>query len=124
MPSKKASRVGALAERAAAERYGLDLHGKHTSWCDARMRDGTPVEVKAADLAREYPRFRVFEEYHRKLQAEGGRYVFVAYRRRGSGIEVVTMTRMHASRLPASAWYGAGGHRDSKQAKIPVSRVF
>lgn len=124
MPSKKAARVGARAEQAAAERYDLETRGVHTSWCDARMRDGTPVEVKAADLAREYPRFRIFEEYHRMLQQQDGRYVFVAYRRRGTGIEAVTMTRMHASRLPASTWYGTGGHRDSKQAKIPVSNIF
>jgi hypothetical protein len=124
MPSKKAARVGALAEQAAADRYGLTIEGEHTAWCDGRMRDGTPVEIKAADLARDYPRFRVFEKYHRKLQANGGRYVFVTYRRRGRGIQVVKMKRIHASRLPSATWYGAGGHRESQQAKIPVRDVF
>lgn len=114
MPSRRANHYGTLAEREAAERYRLRRDGVHTAWCDAVGRDGTPHEVKATDLGREYPRFRVVEDPHRELQRRGGRYVFVAYKRRGRGMTVVRMTRLHASRLPASTWYGAGGHRGSR----------
>jgi len=124
MPSHKANRTGTLAERAAAEEYRLRREGEHTSWCDAVDRQGRPVEIKSTDLSRDYPRFRVFEEYHDKLAAASGSYVFVAFRRRGEGIQVVNSKRVPASRLPGSTWYGAGGHRDSRQRKIAVSAVF
>lgn len=124
MPSKKAARYGALAERRAAERYDLAHQGEHTSWCDGRMQDGTPVEIKATDMARDYPRFRIFEDYHDRLHREGGRYVFVAYKRRGAGISVVRMTMTHAGRLPQTTWTTTGGHRDSRAAKLRPGDVF
>lgn len=124
MPSKKAARYGALAERRAAERYDLAHRGEHTSWCDARMQDGTPVEIKATDLGRDYPRFRIFEKYHERLQKEGGRYVFVAYKRRGGGIQVVRMKMIHASRLPQATWTTTGGHRRSRAAKFSPDSVY
>jgi hypothetical protein len=89
--------------------------------------DGTPVEIKACAVERadgSEGRFRVFRKYHNRLRREGGVYVFVAYRPRGRGISVVDMTMTDAGSLPLSTWYGAGGHRDSEQRKIPVSVVF
>lgn len=69
-------------------------------------------------------KFRVFEDPHDRLQSEGGRYVFVCYRVRGRGIQVLDMERRAASRLPGSVWYGAGGHRGTQQREIQVSEVF
>ena len=87
--------------------------------------DGRPCETKAAMLnrARGKGRFRVFEEYHRKLEAEGGLYVFVAYEAAGRGIRVQKMRAVDASDLNLE-FYGAGGHRSSRQCKIPVRAVF
>jgi hypothetical protein len=68
-------------------------------------------------------RFRVFEKYHEKLAQEGGSYVFVSYRAVGRGIQIGSMRSLSARSLRIE-FYGAGGHRDSQQAKIPVSRFF
>ena len=124
MPSSRANRYGSLAERKVAERYRLVRDGVHTSWCDAVDSDGTPVEIKSCDAGRDAPRFRIFEKYHDRLQSEGGHYVFVLYKKRGRGITVLRMTRMHASRLPAETCYGAGGHRESRQTKLRPKTVF
>jgi hypothetical protein len=127
MGSSSANRYGHRAELKAADRYRLDLDGTHTSWCDGRDRDGRPVEIKAArprySDGRE-GKFRVFEEYHDQLAARDGWYVFVLYLPRGTGVQVLDMDRRHSSRLPGSTWYGAGGHRDSRQREIQVSEVF
>ncbi|ELZ94891.1 hypothetical protein C440_07442 [Haloferax mucosum ATCC BAA-1512] len=122
--SKKAARYGALAERAARERYGLEM--EHTSWYDAKTSDGTPVEIKAAMLNRasgKTGRFRVFKRYHKKLIDEGGVYVFVCYTARGRGIRIARMRTVDASCLRLK-FYGAGGHRESNQAKIPPEKIF
>ena len=122
--SQKSARYGALAERAARERYGLETN--HSSWCDAIASDGTPVEVKAAMMNRangETGRFRIFENYHRNPSSRGGVYVFVAYEAAGAGIRVKRMRSLSASSLSFD-WYGAGGHRDSNQVKIKPSRIF
>lgn len=127
MPSKKANKYGTLCEIAAAERYGLQREGVHTSWCDAVDSRGVPHEIKSAMHSYSDGRegkFRVFEDPHDRLQSEGGRYVFVCYRVRGRGIQVLDMERRAASRLPGSVWYGAGGHRGTQQREIQVSEVF
>ena len=124
--SKKAARYGRLAEEAAADRYGLELAGQHSSWQDAATSDGRPIEIKAAMLNRsdgKQGRFRIFESSHRRLASESGAYVFVAYYARGRGIRVQSMRSVDASRLSLD-FYGAGGHRDTRQVKIPVSQVF
>jgi hypothetical protein len=124
--SRKAAHYGRLAEERAADRYGLRLDGVHASWKDAETDDGRPVEVKAAMLNRSdgsEGRFRVFEQYHERLADRSGLYVFVAYYARGRGIRVKAMRSVDASRL-ALDFYGAGGHRDSRQVKIPVNAVF
>lgn len=122
--SKKAARYGSLAERAARQRYDLDA--EHDSWHDAKTDDGRPVEIKAAMLNRasgQTGRFRVFEEYHRRLEQNDGIYVFVAYRAAGRGIRVEEMRTLEAESLSVD-WYGAGGHRNSNQAKIPPAAIF
>jgi hypothetical protein len=124
MPSQKANRYGTLAEKRAAEKYRLRREGEHTSWFDAVTRDGTPVEIKATDSSRDYPRFRVFEKYHDRLAAAGGKYVFVLYQRRGRGLTVPKTRMLPASQLPVSAWYGSGGHRGSDETKIRPRDVF
>ena len=124
MPSKKANRVGTRAEIAAAREYRLTRDGVHTSWCDAQDRDGTPVEIKATDAGRDYPAFLVYRKYHRALQQKDGHYVFVLYRRRGTGIQALKMKRIHSSKLPGSTWTSSGGHRDSDQRKVRPAAVF
>lgn len=122
--SRKAAHYGALAERAARQRY--DLEPAHDAWHDAEAADGTPVEVKATMLNRASGspgRFRIFERYHGRLARRDGVYVFVAYRAVGRGIQVRQMRSVEAGWLDVD-WYGAGGHRDSRQVKVAVSTVF
>lgn len=122
--SSNANRYGTLAEYRAAERYGLAL--ERDAWHDARTDDGRPVEIKAAMLNRasgQSGRFRLFEEYHRNLRRDGGIYVFVKYRAAGAGIAVENMRSVEAADVRVR-WYGAGGHRDSRQTKIAVSDIF
>ena len=125
--SSNASRYGSLAERKAAEKYGLRLDGVHTSWSDADYQNGTPVEVKSAMYRRANGspgRFRLFREYHDRLVEANGYYCFVVYRPRGRGIEVLKTRMTKARGLPMSTWYGAGGHRSSEQTKLPIEVVF
>jgi hypothetical protein len=122
--SKSAARFGALAERKARERY--DLEDDHSPWHDARAADGRPVEIKAAMLNRssgKRGRFRIFEKYHSRLVEEGGIYVFVAYRAVGRGIRIERMKSVEADSVRAS-FYGAGGHRGSRQVKVPPAEIF
>ncbi len=122
--SSNAARYGALAERVARRRYGLEA--AHDSWHDAETADGQPVEVKSCMLNRasgQTGRFRVFKKYHKKLQDENGIYVFIAYRAVGRGIQPRKVRTLEADALGVD-WYGAGGHRDSAQAKIPPGEVF
>ncbi len=125
--SSNASRYGSLAEQRAADRYGLKREGVHGYAVDAVAPDGTPWEIKAAMATRadgSEGRFRVFEDAHDQLAAKGGRYAFVADRPHGQGIMVLRMTSMPATNLPLSRWYGAGGHRDSRQTKLAIADVF
>ena len=119
--SQKAARFGALAERIAFKRYGLDPD--RDDWHDARDDDGRPWDVKAAMLSRDQPRFRVWEEQHSRLRGEQGGYVFVGYRPNGSGI-IVEATRSVPARSLRLTFGGAGDHPKGRQAKIAVDRVL
>lgn len=122
--ASRSSRYGALAEEKARARYGLEAD--RSSWHDARADDGTPIEVKAAMLNRssgKEGRFRLFEDYHKRLEQADGAYVFVAYRAVGRGISVEAMRSIAASSIRVE-WYGAGGHRESRQAKVPPREIF
>jgi len=125
--SSNAAHYGAKVEDAARDRYGLEAD--HSAWYDARRRNGDPVETKAAMYRRadgSPGRVRIFRDYHERLARADGWYCFGSYRVRGRGVEIVamTMTRARALRLESSDFYGAGGHRDSEQIKIPIERLL
>lgn len=127
--SKNAAHYGRLAEEAAAERYDLDLDGNHSSWHDALDPAGDPFEIKAAMRKRangQPGRFRIFEQSHQQLAKADGSYVFTAYIPRGTGIEIAAMKsiRARALRLGSSDFVSAGTHRDGRQIRIPISRIF
>lgn len=127
--SSNSARYGRLAEQRAAEKYGLDLEGHHASWKDGIRQNGDPVEIKAAIRKRangSEGRFRIFEDPHTRLAQADGWYVFVAYTPRGNGIEVdaIRATRARTIRLSSEQFVEAGGHRDSRQVRIPISRIF
>lgn len=126
--SAKAARYGRLAERVAADRYGLDLD--HSEFrgvrVDARSSDGRPGDVKAAMSNRtsSKPRFRLWKDQHDVLTAADGFYVFVLYRAIGRGIRVEKIRSVAARSLPSITW-GVGGHRgDGSQVKIPPTAIF
>lgn len=127
--SSNSAHYGRLVEEAAADRYGIEIEGQHKSWCDGIRSNGDPVEIKGAIRRRSNGsegRFRIFEEPHKQLARADGWYVFAAYTPRGSGIEVDSMraTRARTLRLGSEDFVGAGGHRDSRQIRIPISRLF
>jgi len=68
--------------------------------------------------------FKLYDQYHDRLRASGGWYVFALYRIRGRGIQVLDWEMRHSSRLPNFHWHGGGSHRDALQAKIEISRLF
>ena len=119
--SQKAARYGALAERWAFDRYGLDVD--HTSWNDARDDDGRPWDVKACLLSRRAARFRLWEEPHSRLRREDGGYVFVGYVLTGRGIRVRQSRTLRARDLSVS-FYGAGAHQKGNQVKIRPGTLF
>ena len=119
--SQNAARYGALAERFAFERYGLDVD--HTSWNDARDDDGRPWDVKACLLTRRAARFRLWEEQHSRLRRERGGYVFVGYVLNGRGIRVRESRTVRARDMSVS-FYGAGAHQKGDQVKVKPSTVF
>ncbi|MCD2205292.1 hypothetical protein [Halobacterium sp. KA-6] len=108
-----------------AEHYDVDL--ARASWKDADAPDGTPVEIKAAmhEHADGQPgTFKIYREYHEKLQQNGGVYLFAAYRIRGRGVQVLAHGRRRAAKLPTVRWHGGGDHRGTKQAKIKIRDVL
>ena len=108
-----------------ADEYGLEL--SRESWRDAVDGRGESHEIKAAmhEHANGQPgNFKIYRQYHEKLQAQGGDYVFASYRIRGKGVQILAHGRRHASRLPQVRWHGGGDHRDTQQAKIPISAVL
>jgi len=125
MPSHRANAYGTAVEYKMSEQYNLDL--ARASWKDADASDGTPHEIKAAmhKHADGQPgTFKIYREYHEKLQRQGGYYVFASYRRRGTGVQVLGHGRRHASRLPSIRWHGGGAHRGTQQAKIAIADVL
>lgn len=123
MPSKKANRYGTLAEKHLCSSRGLDRDGKHTSWCDAEYKNGTPVEIKSCNVSTGY--FQIYKAYHHKIRRANGWYGFVVYKPRGNGIRVMRDKMVRPDRLPLSSmWSPTGGHRDTEKAKVPISRIF
>lgn len=125
MPSQKSNKYGTAVEYKMAEQYGVEL--ARASWKDADAPDGTPVEIKAAmhEHADGQPgTFKIYREYHERLQSAGGVYVFAAYRVRGRGVQVLAHGRRRASQLPTVRWHGGGDHRGTKQAKLEIQDVL
>ncbi len=125
--SRKAAKYGRLAERVAADHYGLDLD--HSEFRGVRVdarKDGRPGDVKAAmeNRSSSKPRFRLWKDQHDVLVAADGFYVFVLYRAIGRGIRVVKIRSVSARSLPSITW-GTGGHRGGgSQVKIPPAAIF
>ena len=122
MPSKRANRYGTLAEKHVARNRGLVRKGQHTSWCDARFKNGTPVEIKSCMASTGY--FQIYKKYHRIIRNKRGWYALVVYRPAGNGIKVLGEKMVRADRLPVSTWSPTGGHRDSEKAKLKIDAVF
>ena len=117
--SSNASRYGSLAEKHLADERGLVLDGQHTSWCDARFQNGTPVEIKSAMVSTGY--FQIYRKYHEKLRDAGGWYGFVVYREHRDRIRVLKTKMTRPEKLPLrSLWSPTGGHRDSEKAKVQI----
>jgi hypothetical protein len=124
MPSHKANKFGTACEYHLAETYGVEL--ERASWHDGR-KGGTPWEFKATAHRHadgQPGTFKIYREYHEKLQAVGGRYGFAVYRKRGTGAQVLKTTSIAASRLPTLQWHGGGDHRGTEQAKLAITDVF
>ncbi|SFS00028.1 hypothetical protein SAMN05216559_2298 [Halomicrobium zhouii] len=123
--SHKANHYGTLCERKAVHRYGLELD--RSSWHDARRDDGTPVEIKSTMRRHadgQPGNFKLYSKYHRRLWRTNGWYIFIIYRVRGNGLQVLKSEMRHSSRLPQLSWHGGGQHRDAKQAKILINSLF
>jgi len=125
VPSHRANAYGTAVEYKMADHYDVEL--ARASWKDADAPDGTPVEIKAAmhEHADGQPgTFKIYREYHERLQSEGGVYLFASYRVRGRGVQVLAHGRRRASNLPTVRWHGGGDHRGTEQAKVPISEVL
>jgi hypothetical protein len=121
-------RYGARAESRAIDARGYRRENMGP-WHDAVDQNGTPVEIKAAMRERsngKQGRFRVFEEPHERLQREEGRYLFVVYRARGTGVEMLATEEMPARELRIRDWVHSGHKTDGRemQRRIPISEIF
>ena len=125
MPSHRANAYGTAVEYKMADHYDVEL--ARASWKDADAPDGTPVEIKAAmhEHADGQPgTFKIYREYHEKLQQQGGVYLFASYRVRGRGVQVLAHDRRRASNLPTVRWHGGGDHRGTEQAKVSITDIL
>jgi hypothetical protein len=125
MPSHKANKWGTACEYHMADEYGLEL--ARASWKDADGPRGRPWELKATKRTHsdgQPGNFKIYREYHDRLQSENGKYGFAVYRIRGKGCQVLQTTTVAASRIPTVRWHGGGDHRDTQQAKISIGDVF
>ncbi|WP_049927075.1 hypothetical protein [Halopiger goleimassiliensis] len=124
MPSHKANKYGTACEYHLAEKYGVEL--ERSSWHDG-VKNGVPWEFKATKRTHadgQPGNFKIYREYHERLQEAGGHYGFAVYRIRGRGCEVLATTTIAASRLPMVRWHGGGSHRGTEQAKVSIEDVF
>jgi hypothetical protein len=120
VPSKKANKYGTAAEHHVIE--ARDLEAARCYWHDA-LRNRTPVEIKSCDVdSTGY--FQIYEDPHDQLLDADGWYAFAPYTRSGRGMRVVDVRMRRASKLPPMRWSSTGGHRDTRKAKVAVSRVM
>jgi len=125
VPSHRANKWGTACEYKLAEKYRLEL--ERASWKDAEGPKGRPWELKATKRTHadgQPGNFKIYREYHEKLQNAGGWYGFAVYRIRGRGCQVLKTTALRASELPLVRWHGGGDHRGTEQAKVSIGDVF
>jgi len=129
--SSRRAAVGAAVEKKMCQKYGL-IHD-HPGRADARYENGTPVEIKAAQRVKKDGRggtksgeFFVFESPHQWLRRQDGYYVFVVYRFRGNGVQVLDSKRVHASNLPHFTFHKSGhsGRNNDREARFKVGQIF
>ena len=122
--SHRANRYGTLVEYKLAEKYGIEL--ARTSWCDG-VRNGKPVEIKSTmhrHADGQPGNFKLYEKYHRKLRRQDGSYAFAVYKPWGRGIRILQTKFAHSSQIPRLAWHGGGSHRETRQAKLNISKIL
>mgnify|MGYP006276088309 FL=1 len=122
--SHRANHYGTLVEYKLAEKYGIEL--ARTSWCDG-TRNGKPVEIKSTmhrHADGQPGNFKLYEKYHRKLRRQDGSYAFAVYKPWGRGIRILQMKFVHASQTPRLSWHGGGSHRETRQAKLNISKIL
>lgn len=130
--SSRRARVGSKIEAKMCEKYGLQPD--HSGRADAKYpSSGTPVEIKSAKRRKSDGRggsmegeFFVFEEPHTWLRRRDGFYIFVAYRFRGKGVQILKTKRVHASSLPYFTFHESG-HRQrnhDREARFKISDIF
>lgn len=73
MPSHKANKYGTAVENHVFDEYRLIP--ARSSWCDAEMKNGKPVEIKSTRLKHadgQPGNFKLYEQYHRQLRRNDG----------------------------------------------------
>ena len=111
MPSCRANKLGTACAYPLAEEYHLEL--ARASLKDVEDANGRSWELKATKRTHadgQPGNFKIYRQYHKKLQAEGGRYGFAVYRIRGRGCQILKTAWVAASKLPTIVWHGGGDH--------------
>jgi len=122
---------GAKVEDWVIQKYGLERDYSEVG--GARMdavepETGRPVEIKAVGLNRSggrpgESRWKIWRDQHRELAKAGGYYVFVSYRLRPNGIDVVNSRAVKVSDISVE-WYGETEPRGAEQAELRASDLF
>lgn len=130
--SSRRRAAGSAIERKICERYGLVAD--HSGRADAAYPTGNPVEIKAAVRRKSDGRggtkpgeFVIYRSPHRWLRRHEGWYIFVCYRWRGQGVQILDSKRVHSSNIPrGNGWIESGhpGRHHDKQRRIKVGEVF
>ena len=107
------------------EKHGFAIDRR--SWADATA-NGTPVEIKSTRVEHadgQPGNFKIYEQYHRRLRANDGKYCFAVYKPWGnSGARILKSKIVHSGALPRLNWHGGGEHRGTRQAKLGIDEVF
>ncbi len=123
--------AGTACERHVCKKF--NLIADHSGRADARYKNGTTVEIKAAVRRKSDGRggtkegeFYIFESPHQWLRRNDGYYWFVLYEFRGNGVNVLKTKRVHASKLPYFTFHESGhpGRNDDREARFKVSQIF
>lgn len=135
-PSSEA--IGDAIEHFACDHFDL-VHGPNCHY-DARGRDDTPVQIKAATWRMKnghYPtgprryahgRFRLYESDHAWLLENNGLYAFVVYERHRLGLiplyaKLVPPEFVETDLLPDDGWYDNGDDGVPRKAEGDDCRI-